>query len=89
MFGASSMADIFFGSGNFLVAKELGIPAFGIDLDERSCETAAHALESTTDGEVGSFQYPRVGRLQDQVTTAACAVAGWYRCTSERRRVWS
>lgn len=64
MFGASSMADTFFGSGNFLVAaKELGIPAYGVDLEERNCETAARALEATTAGEVDSFRYPDRGTL--------------------------
>lgn len=64
MFGATSMADTFFGSGNFLVAaKELGISAYGIDLDERSCETAARALEKTRSGVVGSFSYPVRGTL--------------------------
>jgi site-specific DNA-methyltransferase (adenine-specific) len=64
MFGASSMADMFFGSGNFLVAaKELGIRAYGIDLEEVSCETASRALESTTAGEVESFQYPARGTI--------------------------
>lgn len=62
--GVTSMADTFFGSGNFLVAaKELGIPAYGIDIDEESCETAARALESTAAGVVGSFQYPKRGTL--------------------------
>ena len=64
LFGATSMADTFFGSGNFLVAaEELGIPAYDIDLEERCCETAARALESTTAGEVASFQYPTRGAI--------------------------
>jgi DNA modification methylase len=64
MFGATSMADTFFGSGNFLVAaKERGISAYGIDLDESSCETAARALEETRAGVVGSFSYPVRGTL--------------------------
>ncbi|HEX8213093.1 MAG TPA: hypothetical protein VF584_23155 [Longimicrobium sp.] len=64
MFGASSMADTFFGSGNFLVAaKELSIAAYGIDLEEQNCETAARALEATTAGEVDSFRYPERGTL--------------------------
>ena len=64
MFGATSMADIFFGSGNFSVAaKELGISAYGIEMEERSCETAARALEETHAGVVGSFCYPVRGAL--------------------------
>jgi tRNA G10 N-methylase Trm11 len=64
MFGATSMADTFFGSGNFLVAaKELGIGGYGIDLEEQNCETAARALEATTAGEVDSFRYPDPGTL--------------------------
>jgi hypothetical protein len=64
MFGATSMADPFCGSGNFLIAaKELGISAYGVDLEERSCETAAHALEATRAGVVGSFCYPARGTL--------------------------
>ncbi|HEX8358851.1 MAG TPA: hypothetical protein VF613_01955 [Longimicrobium sp.] len=64
LFGATSMADTFFGSGNFLVAaKELGMSAHGVDLEEQNCETAARALEATTAGEVGSFQYPERGTL--------------------------
>ena len=64
MFGATSMADTFCGSGNFLVAgKELGISGYGIDLDEQSCETAARALEATRAGEIGSFVYPVRGTL--------------------------
>lgn len=64
MFGATSMADIFFGSGNFLVAaKELGVVAYGIEMEEGSCETAARALEATDAGVVGSFRYPADGTL--------------------------
>jgi DNA modification methylase len=63
--GVTSMADTFFGSGNFLVAaKELGILAYGIDLDESSCETAARALESTEAGVPESFKYPGRGTLE-------------------------
>lgn len=65
------MADTFMGSGNFLVAaKELGIRAYGIDIDERSCETAARALESTEHGLVGSFLYPKRGTLEPRRTSA-------------------
>jgi hypothetical protein len=64
MFGASSMADTFFGSGNFLVAaKELGISAYRLDLEEQNCETAARAGEATTAGEVDLFRYPARGGL--------------------------
>lgn len=74
--GVRSMADTFFGSGNFLVAaKELGILAYGVDLDERNCETAALALESTEAGVVGSFHYPARGTL-DGRRVARVPVAG-------------
>jgi hypothetical protein len=72
MFGATSMADTFFGSGNFLVAaKELGISAHGIELEEHSCETAARALESTRAGVVESFCYPVRGTLDGSRLPAA------------------
>jgi site-specific DNA-methyltransferase (adenine-specific) len=65
MFGITSMADLFIGSGNFLVgAKELGIMGYGADVDERSCETAARALESTEAGVLGSFRYPKRGTIE-------------------------
>ncbi len=38
--------------------------AYGIDLDERSCETAARALEGTEAGLVRSFKNPARGTLE-------------------------
>ncbi len=37
---------------------------YGVDLDEKSCETAALALESTEAGVVESFKYPARGTLE-------------------------